>query len=164
MGEDRQDLVGGQRAQARPSGDQARGHVLDDRCDLGLERRGGLGEADNPLAEPGQRMAGDPGQPVRRSRAGQGGAGPARALRPRWRSCLRSSSDAVTMTEVSAVREVLADCTALSRSAIGVGHGPCVACAGGQFLAQQDPFPAKADLRIEADRISVRRQSGPNKT
>ena len=69
-----QDLGGGQRAQAGFSGDQPRGHLLDDLGDLRLQIGRGLGEGGDPLAEPGQGLVQDPGLPVGGGRAGQRGA------------------------------------------------------------------------------------------
>ena len=75
-----QDLRGGERAEAVLGGDQAGGHVLDDRGDLGFQAGGGLGQGGDPLAQADQGLVDDAGQPVGAGGAGQLRAGPGAAL------------------------------------------------------------------------------------
>ena len=140
-----QDLRGGERTEAVLGGDQARGQVLDDGGDLGLQLVGDLGQGDGPLAS--RIRVWCTTRVSRSALRGQGSCAQARARRSggMWRSRSRSSTGAVTRTEARVVRAVLPDWTACpGRSSATAGpRGPRSAHLPGVRAGQQ--FPGRAD-------------------
>jgi hypothetical protein len=118
VGPGQQDLRGAERADAVLTGDQAGGQVLGNGRDLGLD----VGSPHRARRRAGRAGSGSGTGPGSAGRRPGGQASPAHARarrsRGRCRSCSRAWPGAVTMTEVSTVRAVLHDCTALSRPAI----------------------------------------------
>ena len=109
--------------------------------------------ADDPLAEAGQGLV----QVTVVSRSAPEGQvsaaqAAARRLAGRWRSCSRSWAGAVTMTEVSRVRAVLADWTALSRSHISSRSASRSPSARSCRVRAGQQLPGRAD---RVDRVAL---------